>query len=176
MTTMKIARSTQPVIEKKNPLNKINFAFSGTDLTPKGIQEFQKIAPALKANKNKKIEITPGYGPGGARTKNERLAFNRANDVKIMLKNMGVSENQIVVLGKAQQFSMAAVGYTIKEPKATPNTAVSKNLSLGLNNNTSQTTGLQTTGSVVGLNYKNKDIGYYGRAAWEVFGVKYQEN
>ena len=175
MTTMTIVRSNQPAIEQNNPLKIIDFTFGGIDLTLKGEEALRKIAQALKANPNNTIKFIPGYGPRGGKAQNERLALKRAKQVEGMLKNMGVSENQIVVLRKAQQFSVAAVGYTIKEPKAIPNTAISKNPSVVLNNNPSQTTGLQTTGSVFGLNYANKDIGYYGRAAWEVFANSWGE-
>ncbi|MFN9707753.1 MAG: OmpA family protein, partial [Burkholderiales bacterium] len=165
MVTMSLAPSQK--INNNQPITanigKLDFAYSGSDLTPQGVSDLKKLAQFLKNNPSAKLTLTGGYAPGGGLEKNQQLAKKRAKVVQNQLLTMGVQSSKIVISSQTRQFKVASVGYKIEG--GTPAVQPNKSQQKLTNNNQIFIDNSQGVPSRFGLNYQDKNNPIYINAA-----------
>lgn len=86
----------------------LNFETAGTQLTPESIPTVNNLAVILKAYPNAKVELLGYTDNTGAPDANKTLSQNRADTVKGLLANQGVSADRIATRGMGQENPVAS--------------------------------------------------------------------
>jgi len=97
----------------------LKFSFNSFMVDAEAQREIDKIAEALKANPQAKINIIGHTDAVGSETDNMKLSTNRAESVRQALINLGIAGERMTTLGKGESELLNSV-----DPKAAENRRV----------------------------------------------------
>jgi OmpA-OmpF porin, OOP family len=86
----------------------LNFETGGAQLTPDSAQTVNNLAQVLKAYPNARVQLSGHTDNSGSVEANQALSLDRANAVKAMLVNQGVSAERISTQGFGQDRPVAS--------------------------------------------------------------------